>query len=273
MAGLATSWAAAWTAGLLALAPAMAQTGTPWIDPPAAIEPPAPSASSPADKAPSAAGESQPPASRSPDRSAVPRQARPAHVDPPPRPAEAAPPREAAPSIRSARPRRNVAPNEERKAARSSDPHEGALAALEGTARQVALDYLDFWSAPNAVTVETTPGFYAPRVEFHGREMSARALVELKRRFVRRWPVRAYTPQLDTMRVDCREDEVCRVRTAFTFMAISPDRGRRSQGMGNLELEISFARGRPVIVAETSRVVQRGRIAGRQVTWEEAEDD
>jgi hypothetical protein len=121
--------------------------------------------------------------------------------------------------------------------------------------------------------VETTPGFYAPRVEFHGREMSARALFELKRRFVRRWPVRAYTPQLDTMRVDCREDEVCRVRTAFTFMAISPDRGRRSQGVGNLELEISFARGRPVIVAETSRVVQRGRIPGRQVTWEEAEDD
>jgi hypothetical protein len=144
---------------------------------------------------------------------------------------------------------------------------------MEGAARQVAIEYLDFWSAPNAVTIETTPGFYAHRVEFHGRERSARALFELKRRFVRRWPVRAYTPRLDTMRVNCRGGEICRVRTTFAFMAISPDRGRRSQGVGNLELEISFARARPVIVAETSRVVQRGRNFGRQATWEEADDD
>jgi hypothetical protein len=130
----------------------------------------------------------------------------------------------------------------------------------EQAARQLAVDYLDFWSAPNALTLEIMPDFYGPRVEFHGRAISADALMQEKRRFVRRWPVRSYTARIDTLRASCAPAaQTCTVSGLFDFTAISPERGRRSQGAANLELQVSFAGERPAIVSETSRVVSRGR--------------
>jgi hypothetical protein len=61
---------------------------------------------------------------------------------------------------------------------------------LVGAAEKLTDAYLSYWSARNAVTLDAMPDFYAPRVLFHGRQISARALFEEKRRFVRRWPVR-----------------------------------------------------------------------------------
>src|SRR5688500_1556464 len=55
-------------------------------------------------------------------------------------------------------------------------------------AREFALSYLDFWSAPNPSTLLATPVFYAPRVVFHGRSMTSHALFAEKLRFVARWP-------------------------------------------------------------------------------------
>ena len=129
----------------------------------------------------------------------------------------------------------------------------------EKAARRLAMDYLDFWSAPNALALESAPEFYAPRVEFHGREISARALFEEKRRFVRRWPVRSYSPRPETTTLRCEgTGSLCSFRTVFDFVAINPERLRRSEGVSTLELMISVVGERPVIVSETSRVVRRG---------------
>ena len=126
-------------------------------------------------------------------------------------------------------------------------------------AEALAGAYLDYWSAPNAVTLDATPDFYAPRVEFHGRLLSARALFEEKKRFVRRWPERRYTPRPDTLRTACDPGTGnCVVKTVFDFIAANPARRRRSQGTGTLELVVSVAGQQPVIIAETSRILRRG---------------
>jgi hypothetical protein len=112
------------------------------------------------------------------------------------------------------------------------------------------------------VTLDATPDFYAPQVEFHGRAMSARALYEEKRRFVRRWPLRSYVPRPESTEATCSASgQTCTVRTTFDYTASNPETGRRAQGAANLELVISFAGGAPVIVSETSRVVRSGRPA------------
>ena len=130
----------------------------------------------------------------------------------------------------------------------------------EQAARQLAVDYLDFWSAPNALTLEVMPRFYSQRVDFHGRSMSAEAVIEEKRRFVRRWPVRSYTAQIDTLRASCAPGtQTCAVKGLFAFTATDPRRGRRSQGAADLELQVTFEGERPTIIAETSRVIARGR--------------
>ena len=129
------------------------------------------------------------------------------------------------------------------------------------TAAQLVVDYLNYWSAPNALTLDATPDFYAIRVLFHGRVMSARALMDEKRRFLQRWPDRTYVPRLGTMRTTCNPAaEVCTVRTTFDFTAVNPALGARSEGRAALELGVSVAGQRPVIVFETSRVLHRERV-------------
>ena len=124
-------------------------------------------------------------------------------------------------------------------------------------ARQFALSYLDFWSAPNPSTLVASPVFYAPRVVFHGRSMTSDALFAEKLRFVARWPDRNYKPRPETMRTSCARD-LCRVRTTFDFSATNADAARHSEGQGTLELAIRFVGGRPYIVEENSRVTRRG---------------
>jgi hypothetical protein len=100
--------------------------------------------------------------------------------------------------------------------------------------------------------------------------MSARALFEEKRRFVRRWPVRDYQPRMDSMRTVCDPaPPICTVRTVVDFTASSPERGRRSQGSSLLQLGISFASGEPLIVFENSQVTSRAR----SPRSEDVEDD
>ena len=135
------------------------------------------------------------------------------------------------------------------------------------------MEYLSYWSAPNAVTLDATPDFYAPQVLFHGRRLSARALFEEKRQFVRRWPVREYWPRRETMRTSCDPaPPICTVRALFDFKASNPQTGRRSQGTAHLQLGVSFSDGEPMIVFETSQVISRGPSA-RGEAFEDDEDD
>lgn len=212
-------------------APPPARQASP-VPPPA---PPAQTASPPRPPAP-APDVATRPAPEEPPR----RQARPESVEPP-APRQAPPPREPAVAER---------PAPERPAAN-----------LGRAAQQLAVDYLGFWSASNAETLDAMPDFYASRVEFHGRSMSARALFEEKRRFVRRWPDRTYSPRTETMRVSCAPaGEVCTVRTLFDFAATNGRTGRRAAGTGQLELVVALAGPQPVIVSEASRVMRRGQL-------------
>ena len=129
------------------------------------------------------------------------------------------------------------------------------------TAAQLVIDYLNYWSAPNALTLDAMPDFYATKVLFHGRVMTARALTEEKRRFLQRWPDRTYVPRLGTLQTTCNAAaEVCTVRTTFNFTAVNPALGARSEGRAALELGVNVAGERPVIVFETSRILHRERV-------------
>ncbi|WP_232629338.1 hypothetical protein [Methylobacterium sp. Leaf118] len=129
-----------------------------------------------------------------------------------------------------------------------------------GTAQRMSVAYLDSVSSPGEGMVAAAPRFYGERIRFHGRTMSLSALMAEKRRFVRRWPERSYEPQGEP-RVGCDAGSAtCLVRIVHTFTAASPGRGTRSQGLAELVLTVSFAGGRPVIVAESSRVLRRGSL-------------
>ena len=61
--------------------------------------------------------------------------------------------------------------------------------------------------------------------------------------------------------VACESDgSLCTVWAIFDFSAASSDLDRRSHGIGEHEIVVSLSGGRPVIVAETSRVLQRSPV-------------
>jgi hypothetical protein len=252
---------------------ALAQSERPWVDPPMRRPAePAPSASQPAQAtAPAEAARPSPqPSARAPEPSPQRAAAPPGAAAPGAAPAPSAQVREPPPPPNSTdSPANPPGPP----GAAPIDPAPAVPARKEAVtaAETLAGAYLDYWSAPNAVTLDATPDFYAPRVEFHGRLLSARALFEEKKRFVRRWPERQYTPRPDTLRTACDPGTgTCVVKTVFDFIAANPARRRRSEGTGTLELVVSVAGQQPVIIAETSRILRRGE--GRDAAGDDDTD-
>ena len=129
-------------------------------------------------------------------------------------------------------------------------------------AQRLTLDYLDNVSAPNAESLARAQNFYASHVRRFGRTETLASVLADKRRFAQRWPERRYAAQPGAIRTSCNaEMRTCIVRATFDYRAQNPARGTRSQGIGELVLEISFSEGRPVIVAESGRVLRRAASA------------
>ena len=128
-------------------------------------------------------------------------------------------------------------------------------------ARNLAFAYLNLWSAPNRVSLASAPSFYGSTVWFHGRTRPLGSVLAEKRRFAERWPNRTYRYRPQTTQVSCETERPrCTVWSIFDFSASHAWQGRRSRGIGEHELVVSFADGRPVIASENSRVLRRGAV-------------
>jgi hypothetical protein len=252
----------------LAASWAFAQGASPWVDPPedlgAAQEqqeaPPADATSSVG--APLPLPPIRPPAEPSTSREAARTTPAPATEDARSRDSAAS---GAEPTTGSVRARPDELPRVPSVAEQPGNAHENAQSALAEAARALAVDYLGTWSSPNAMTPNAISRFYAATVRFHGRVMSARALLNEKRRFVQRWPERNYQHRQDSLEVSCDPDAAtCTVRSVFDFEAANPRRRRHSEGVAALDLTVSFKGERPVIIAESSEVLARAP-AGRDL--------
>jgi len=245
---------------LLIAAPALAQSGPGWVDPPAKA-------------APKGAAKAEPKAG--PDDSSKATTPSPAARTEAPEPAESRPqaPRRAARAAPRQHPPVEAQPRRlSRVPAAPATPMASADRFPEWAAAATRLtdDYLDTVSSPGLGIVEAAPRFYGATVRFHGRVMSLAALMAEKRRFAARWPVRRYEPQGGATHVACNAaTATCIVRTTFDYRAENPARGARAQGVSELVLTVDLSGPRPIIVSETSRVLRRygpgpqGAIAGR----------
>ena len=173
--------------------------------------------------------------------------ANPAWADPPIDPDNIAPPPPPATLLTAETPRQTASGNNRR--------------TRGDAARDLAFTYLKLWSAPNRVALASAPAFYGPTVMFHGRTRTLGSVLSEKRRFAERWPDRTYRYRPETTQVACETGGArCTVWSIFDFTAANSRQGRRSRGMGEHELIVSFPGGRPVIRSENSRVLRRGTL-------------
>lgn len=110
--------------------------------------------------------------------------------------------------------------------------------------------YLAAWSDPNAQALRQLDRLYADSVTFYGKEISRAALMEEKRAFAERWPVRNYSARRSTFESSCGSD-VCAVSATIDWRADSPARGKSATGEAWYELTFDKATGR--IIAEDGR--------------------
>ena len=230
---------------------AFAQAGRTWVDPPA--EPGAAPQASPTPPAQAPAPSEPPPAQTAAPPPAV---VQPEPVSPPAQTAQPRPAPAPEPARRAEQPAQAAPPAA---AAQSREARESRYS-RDDAAKSFTINYLNSWSGPNESVLESTADFYAPRVLFHGRTISMRALFNEKRRFVRRWPERDYRPRPESMGVVCNPaGEICTVHAVFDFTAANPARGRRSEGTGALQLIVQFIGDKPIIVAEHSTLLGQER--------------
>jgi hypothetical protein len=166
----------------------------------------------------------------------------------------------------------------EREEQATSTPLDPALrkerhATRQQVAQELLSDYLAAWSSHNADALGSTPRFYGSRVRFYGKDISAQALTEEKKRFVQHWPVRHYRARPGTTSSRCDSaTNTCKVIVLMEYRVENPARRRQAKGTAGLELEIGFASGAPRIVEEgggTSRPPSRAK--GTAVTAPGAE--
>jgi hypothetical protein len=125
--------------------------------------------------------------------------------------------------------------------------------------RNLLFEYLAAWSSPNSVALSSINTFYGSQVRFYGKDVNVRTLLDEKRRFVQRWPVREYLVSPGSVSVRCKSDaDTCRVASLLNYIAHDPVRERKAKGSAGLELQISFSAGRPEIVEESSGKLGEG---------------
>jgi hypothetical protein len=66
------------------------------------------------------------------------------------------------------------------------------MIAMRKASFDLTTSYLQVWSTAQAASPAYVARIYAPRIRFYGRMVDRNGLVQEKRRFVRRWPVRHY---------------------------------------------------------------------------------
>jgi len=162
------------------------------------------------------------------------------------------PPPRTAISRASSRPAEPAGP-----AAKTNSPAEQTP--KEAASRVLAQAYLDSWSSSGGQGASEVRNFYANRVQYFGQAVDQRALVDIKRRFVERSPVRHYRHRAGSLNVRCdASGPYCTVRSLVDYVAANPSRGARARGSLQLELRLDVSGPRPVVVSETARKIASG---------------
>jgi clan AA aspartic protease (TIGR02281 family) len=125
---------------------------------------------------------------------------------------------------------------------------------VETSARNAVRRFFAAWSDPSDRDGETMRRFYAPVVNFYGKQISRDEIMQEKLRFARRWPTRSYIPEPDSLQVSCSASApVCTVVGTVDWSASG---GSRSSS-GSARFSLSYQGGR--IVEEHGRVLSRNR--------------
>jgi hypothetical protein len=128
-------------------------------------------------------------------------------------------------------------------------PSDPIASTAEQQAARVVQAYYDYWSQGGA-NVEDLGRYYADSVSFYGAMVLRDKVMDEKRKFSVRWPIRHYTVNPGSLFVQC-EGNACSVSGVVAWDCTSQERGAHSVGTANFALRIVNG----VIVSENGSVL------------------
>ena len=134
-----------------------------------------------------------------------------------------------------------------------------AAAPPDERARRFADDYFAHWSEQNGEAIGYFSTTYAKTVTYYGKSVNHDTLLQSKRGYAERWPVRVYNPRPASVHSFCNAAAtVCTVTGIVDWDCHNPAGNATSTGSANFSLTISLAEGRDQVLAESGSVISRG---------------
>lgn len=131
---------------------------------------------------------------------------------------------------------------------------------LEQKSKDFIVSLYQITSASNEQTIASIRPLYAFSVRYFDKQMSREEVITQVQRFIGRWPVRRYVPQIDSLTANCDENSLtCTITGRVQFDAWSLERNERSLGLAIFEYSLKFPslNHTPQITAEGGAVLKR----------------
>jgi hypothetical protein len=137
----------------------------------------------------------------------------------------------------------------------STTPPTAVADPVSARARKVAQTFYNVSSSADAVVLNYLSTAYDSEVTYYGKKTSKASILKDKLSFFRRWPIRQYRVDEQSLVVSCN-DLVCSVSGNASWSMAAPQRNAVSDGVARFSLTITTSE-IPKIVAEQSSVVSR----------------
>lgn len=113
------------------------------------------------------------------------------------------------------------------------------------------------WSQANTVALQSIEPMYASSIDYYGDPQSRDKVLEAKRDFATRWPVRDYHFRPDPGASSCDPAGACLVKGTVEWYAAAPERGAISIGSSEVSIGVATIDGALIISSEDSHVTRR----------------
>jgi len=135
-----------------------------------------------------------------------------------------------------------------------ADSIDAVSPAIQAGAKRAVGQFFNAWSNPDDPDGTSMRRFYAETVNFYGKQMTIDQLMAEKLRFARRWPIRSYVVDQNSLQISCsNQNPICTIAGDLQWTASGPGGTRTSSGRARFAL--SYEGGE--IIEEHGRVLSR----------------
>lgn len=125
----------------------------------------------------------------------------------------------------------------------------------ESMAKAFVLGFILSGSLPKDDLVAMSGKVYSNTVDFYGKVLTKNQVLDDKKKYAERWPIRVSTARPDSIRSSCSGD-ICRVTGVYDWSVSDPQRNKSAKGSATFDFEVRVAEGYK-IVSENGRVLDR----------------